>query len=254
MEVKLIQVTQDPIEVMWTAARTCYSEKSPIEIWNDKWGALTDGYDHSEDYTKQCTEKHWKLVKQVLDSGHLSIAENVVFSFAIEGISRTLLAQITRHRAGIVFAVRSQRYVNYKDKSLGFVTPITIKRKEEALQLYDEFITYCKQQYDKLVEMGIPAEDARYVLPNASCTGMTMTINLRELMHVSNLRLCSRAQFEIRQLFQAIKEEVNKYEPRIADLLVPTCEVNGFCTEHQSCSKKPLLKEILNTYSLNNLA
>ena len=115
MKVKLIQITQNPIDVMWTAARTCYSEKSPIEMWEDRYGATSDDCEHTQEWIEQCVEKHWKLVKQVLDSGHQSIAEHVYFTFAIEGISRACSHQLVRHRAGIVFSQQSQRYVEIKE-------------------------------------------------------------------------------------------------------------------------------------------
>ena len=91
-------------------------------------------------------------------------------------------------------------------------------------------------------------EDARQVLPNATKTNITMSINLRELMHVSNLRLCTRASLEIRQLFQAIKKEVEQKDERLASLLVPSCEVHGFCVEHKCCGRKPKLEEIKEGY------
>ena len=115
MKVKLIQMTQNPIDVMWVAARTCYSEKSPIEIWEDKYGVVSDDCEHTQEWIEQCTEKHWKLVKQVLDSGHASIAEHCYFTFIIEGISRSCSHQLVRHRAGIVFSQQSQRYVEIKE-------------------------------------------------------------------------------------------------------------------------------------------
>ena len=108
MKVKLIQMTQNPIDVMWTAARTCYSEKSPIEMWDENSDRNTSFMrpDQFQDYygvKQEQTEKHWNLVKKVLDSGHQSIAEHVYFTFAIEGISRACSHQFVRHRAGIVF-------------------------------------------------------------------------------------------------------------------------------------------------------
>ena len=101
MKVKLISMTPNPIDVMWTAARTCYSAKSPIEMWDNKYG---DDCEHTQKYIDQCVDKHWDLVKKVLDSGHQSIAEHVYFAFAIEGISRACSHQLVRHRAGIVFS------------------------------------------------------------------------------------------------------------------------------------------------------
>ena len=196
MRVKLIQATQNPIDVMWTAARTCYSEKSPIELWED--AATTP------------TDKKWKLVKQVLSSGHQSIAENVSFTFAIEGVSRSLLAQITRHRAGVVFAVQSQRYVEIKEdyELLGDDGTVTNEtnylKRTDILNILDKYFVWDHSNYPQfhallqslycylfqVQEMGMKPEDARQVLPNATKTNITMSINLRELMHVANLRLC----------------------------------------------------------------
>ena len=105
MKVKLIQITQNPIDVMWTAARTCYASESPIDMWENKWGELSPGCDYSEDGIERKQKKHWKLVKKVLGSRHDSIAEHVYFTFAIEGISRSCSHQLTRHRAGIVFCL-----------------------------------------------------------------------------------------------------------------------------------------------------
>ena len=112
MRVKLIQVTQNPIDVMWTAARTCYSAKSPVEMWETRYPEnidLLDGYDNGE--KEEIVNKHWNLVKKVLDSGHQSIAEHVYFTFAIEGISRACSHQIVRHRIAS-YSQQSQRYVN----------------------------------------------------------------------------------------------------------------------------------------------
>lgn len=251
MRVKLLQMTQNPIDIMWTAARTCYSELSPIEIWNTKYG---NDCEHIEDYNKQCVDKHWNLVKKVLSSGHQSVAEHVNFTFAIEGVSRALLAQLTRHRAGIVFSVQSQRYVEIKEDKQELMDILNRYAAPEMYALCDKYFVEFKDmipsdlirtlcEYRDLIEGGCKPEDARMVLPNAIKTNITMTVNLRELIHISNLRLCTRAQLEIRQLFQEIKKEVEKVEPRFAELLVPTCEVHGFCTEHQCCGRKPKLED-----------
>lgn len=237
MKVKLIQVTQNPIDVMWTAARTCYSEKSPIEMLDD-WAILT-----KENYN-ELQEKHWNLVKKVLDSGHKSIAETVVFTFSIEGVSRSLTHQLVRHRLAC-YSQQSQRYVNFKDKTFEYVTPNTVKKNVGAELIYNEFMSKCKEYYDKLIDIGIPAEDARYVLPNAACTNINMTVNLRELIHICNLRLCTRAQKEIRDLFKLIKQEVTDVDERLGNLLVPNCEVHGICFEDKCCGRKPTLDKIL---------
>lgn len=273
MKVKLIQMTQNPIDVMWTAARTCYSAKSPIEMWEDKYSEVSDECEHTCEWIEQCTEKHWKLVKQVLNSGHASIAEHVYLTFTIEGISRACSHQLVRHRAGIVFSQQSQRYVEIKeryekirdlvvsiDPLCEYFNECTCEKEEqeliEILNKYfvdvneDNAIGYGQalMHYLRKTDWGEKAEDARNFLPNATKTNITMSINLRELMHVSNLRLCTRAQLEICQLFQAIKKEVEAQDERLASLLVPSCEVYGFCTEHQCCGRKPKLEEVLEGY------
>ena len=259
MKVKLIQVTQNPIDVMWTAARTCYSAKSPIEMWEElhdysKYFTQTEeliSVNITEDATndmKKQEEKRWNLVKKVLDSGHQSIAETVVFTFSIEGVSRSLTHQLVRHRLAC-YSQQSQRYVNFKDKTFEYVTPDTIKKNVGAEVIYNEFMSKCKEYYDKLIDIGIPAEDARYVLPNAACTNINMTVNLRELIHICNLRLCTRAQKEIRELFKLIKQEVMEVDERLGNLLVPSCEVRGICFEGKCCGRKPQISDVMNNYN-----
>lgn len=259
MKVKLIQMTENPIDVMWVAARTCYSEKSPIEMWENKYGEVSDGCEHSCEYIKQCTDNHWKLVKQVLSSGHQSIAEHVYFTFTIEGISRACSHQLVRHRAGIVFSQQSQRYVEIKESKEELSEVLNRYEGPEMKEICDKYFVDFKDRVDAdlvktlwhyrdLIDGGCKAEDARNVLPNATKTNLVMSCNLRELIHMSNLRLCTRAQVEIRNLFQAIKEEVETKEERISELLVPSCEAAGFCSERNCCGRKPTKKEILEGY------
>lgn len=254
MKVKLIQITQNPIDVMYVAARTCYSEQSPIDMWNDRYGVISDGYEHTKDYNEDCTTKHWDLVRKVINSQHLSICEHVYFTFCIEGVSRALLVQLTRHRAGIVFSVMSQRYVEIKEDVSN------ILRWEEAKPILDKYFIDvntsnwqecldCLKHYLHHIQMGMKPEEARMILPNCTKTNITMSVNLRELMHIANLRMCTRAQQEFRDLMLAIKEEVMLEEPRIAELLVPSCEVTGICQESMSCHRKPTLKEVMNIYN-----
>ena len=243
MKVKLIQVTQSPIDVMWVAARTCYSAKSPIDMFDKDCPAI---YEPSYE---EIVNKHWNLVKKVLDSGHQSVAEHVYFTFAIEGISRACSHQLVRHRAGIVFSQQSQRYVEIKEDVFNLL------RWEEAKPILDKYFIDvntsnwqeyldCLKHYLHHIQMGMKPEDARNVLPNATKTNITMSLNYRELIHISNLRLCSRSQKEIRDLFKAIKKEVEAREPKLAEYLIPTCEKQGFCTEHQCCGRKPRLEDI----------
>ena len=269
MKVKLIQITQNPIDVMWTAARTCYSAKSPVEIWED-WQKLLDP-DNEEvvcDFNeyKNMREKHWNLVKKVLDSGHQSIAEHVYFTFAIEGISRACSHQLVRHRAGIVFSQQSQRYVEIKEdlkyleqlyketKSIDDVE--RLEAMEKLSKIVDKYFVkdndkigaikyfFCLMDYLMAIQDGCKPEDARQLLPNATKTNITMSCNFRELIHICNLRLCTRAQTEIRQLFSEIVKCVKEQDERLAQYLVPQCEVLGLCTEKECCGRKPHINSI----------
>ena len=252
MKVKLIQMTQNPIDVMWTAARTCYSAKSPIEMWEELGSRYSEfGVNETQDReaidnVNEEISKHWNLVKKVLDSGHDSIAEHCYFTFCIEGVSRALLAQITRHRAGIVFSVMSQRYVEIKESKQELFEILDRYEGPEMKEFCDKYFVDFKGRIDSAlikelfnyldaIEGGEKPEDARMYLPNATKTNITMSVNLRELMHMSNLRLCSRSQAEIRQLFQAIKKEVEQVDKRLGDLLVPSCVSNGCCKEIKPC-------------------
>lgn len=258
-EVKLIQMTQNPIDVMWVGARTCYSQKSPIEMWDeeDRYPKLKGNDAITEEYYNEMQEKMWKLVKKVLDSGHSSIAEHVYFTFAIEGVSRACSHQLVRHRAGIVFSQQSQRYVEIKESKTELIEILNRYEGSEMKAVCDKYFVDFKDridsdliktlcQYRDLVDGGCKAEDARNVLPNATKTNITMSVNYRELIHICNLRLCTRAQREIRDLFKLIKKEVERIEPRLAEYLVPSCEANGgICFEGQCCGRKPKLKDIL---------
>ena len=270
MKVKLIQMTQNPIDIMWTAARTCYSAKSPIEMWDNRYfveGELTE--DEAIDNYNFKQEKMWNLVKKVLDSGHQSIAEHVYFTFAIEGISRECSHQFVRHRAGIVFSQQSQRYVEIKEdldklchlylelkrdpKDKQDKTVATFEKTEKLLDKYfvdvnpetmeaylDDLISY-----KRYIDMGYKPEDARKFLPNATKTNITVSVNFRELIHMCNLRLCTRAQKEIRDLHKLMKDEVKEVDERLASYLIPQCEVHGICFEEKCCGKKPTLEEKL---------
>lgn len=213
MKTKILAATQNPFEVMSIAAKTCYSSKSPIDIIP----------------TKDSVE----FVMKVLKSGHLSIAEHINFTIAIEGISRACSQQLTRHRH-CTFSMQSQRYVNMSNAE--FIIPSSIKEN------YDEISKTLNEiwsDYIHLIENGVKKEDARSILPNCTSCNLVMTTNLRELMHISNLRMCSRSQSEIRKLLMMIKNDIKEnYDSRIAGLLIPQCEMLNYCPEEKSCGRK----------------
>ena len=266
MKVKLIQITQNPIDVMWVAARTCYSSKSPVEMWDKIFDVYTDPDNVFSEEPEKQEAQHWNLVKKVLDSGHQSIAEHVYFTFAIEGISRACSHQLVRHRAGIVFSQQSQRYVEIKEdlkyleqlyketKSIDDVE--RLEAMEKLSKIVDKYFVkdndkigaikyfFCLMDYLMAIQDGCKPEDARQLLPNATKTNITMSCNFRELIHICNLRLCTRAQLEIRNLFKEIVKCVKEQDDRLASYLVPQCEVLGLCTEKECCGRKPHINSI----------
>lgn len=230
MKVKLMCST--PIDVAYFSAKTCYSKSSPIEM---------------VEKDEKSVEDKIKFIKNILETGHESTIEGLNFTFLIEGVSRSLLAQITRHRIGVQFSVQSQRYVEYSESNYNIYTPPTIEKNEKAKKIYENIQKECFKKYKELLELGVPAEDSRYVLTNATCTNITMTINLRALKHLMGLRLCSRASLEIRELMRLMRKEVLKKEEWLEEFLQSDCiQRGGICYEKKSCGRKPTIKEILN--------
>lgn len=214
MEIKLTQMTPNPVRAIEEAASNCYDSKPG------------DG----------------RIMRACFRSGHHAVLEFASFTFHITGVSRALLAQLTRHRhAG--YAVRSQRYCS--EDGANFVWPHTIKANPQTELVYMKFLEEAKSAYSTLQSLGIPNEDARYVLPNACETTLEFTCNLRELIHIMNERLCNRAQWEIKELCQKMREEVIAAEPAFANFLQPKCEHLGYCPEHASCGRKKRLKELI---------
>ena len=228
MKAELISCTGRPLNVLYSSARTCYSAETPSNLFGES-------FDHS-------TEVMVKLVQKVLDSGHLSVAEHINFTFAISGISRACSHQLVRHRHAS-YSQKSQRYV--KEGDFKYITPDTIAQKGHAENVYDVLMREIDKVYTALLKLGVPPEDARMVLPNACETSMTMTLNLREMIHLCNLRLCTHAQWEIRNLVFKMKQEVlrdnhnnvsceglEKIKPILQGLLVPNCK---HCTDFRPC-------------------
>lgn len=209
--------------VSLTAIRTCYSPLKPSSI------VAAEG----EKYFASGGTEADRLFRHIVKSGHTSTLEHLTYTFAIEGVSRSLLAQLTRHRIGFSFSVQSQRYVKFgsDDKSGGFdyVVPESVNnasRKTDfdmssgvgmevrAHRIFDDAMEYLQRVYDALREAGIPAEDARAVLPNAAATNLVMTANLRALLEFySKRRKGSGAQAEIAELSERLRETVVAVEP-----------------------------------------
>lgn len=174
-----------------------------------------------------------KALKSALKSGHESVLEHAVCTFKVEGVSRALLAQLTRHRIAS-FSVVSQRYVDMIDAK--FVIPDAIMKDTAAYREFTFMLGEIKRAYEFFVGRGIPKEDARFVLPNATTTDLIMTMNLRELRHFFSLRCCNRAQWEIRELADKMLAICKEQAPDIFANAGAGC-VRGQCPEANPCGK-----------------
>ena len=188
-----------------------------------------------------CTdyEDEGRALRGAMGSGHESVIEHASFTFRVEGVSRALLAQITRHRLAS-FSVQSQRYVALGD-GFPYVVPQRIKELgETAVDAFRAQMDKIGEWYDGwlrvLGEDG--AEDARFVLPNACCTQFVMTMNARELRHFFSLRCCNRAQWEIRELSDRMLKLCKEAAPGLFEQAGPGC-VRGRCPEGKRGCRNP---------------
>lgn len=242
MKISLIAHTPEPEKIIAASAKLCYSDSG--------LDTMLEGLDD---------ESTDKFVEMLASIGHESPVEHVSFTFGIEGVSRTLLAQITRHRIAS-FSVQSQRYV--KQSNFVYITPPEIAAEPEAEKLFiksmnDALDTYNqladmleKKHFENFMSQGIneksarlkaekkAIEDARFVLPNACETKMSVTMNARSLMHFFNIRCCNRAQWEIK----AVADEMLRLCCSVAPVLFknagPSCVKEGKCPEGKmTCGK-----------------
>lgn len=219
--VNLISKPDNMLKTIYTACRTCYSADMPINIYNS-----TDD-----------EEKMLKLIERVISSGHYSTIEHIQVSFAISNVSRACTHQLVRHRH-MSFSQKSQRYVKEKGQ-FDYIIPPTIEKKPEMKLKFENLMSEISKVYGELTDAGILAEDARAVLPNATSTSLVASLNLRELIHLANLRLCTRAQYEIRTMVKMMCDALVAEEPWLKPYLVPKCERFGFCDEDKSCGRMP---------------
>jgi len=243
MNVKLLTYTKDPEKTVAAAAKLCYS-KSDIETLMD---GLTD-------------EKVSSFLDKLESYKHFSPMEHASFTFGIEGVSRSFLAQISRHRIAS-FSVQSQRYVDM-DNADHVVPKEIYDAGYSAVRLYEESVKSSFNNYNELKEeltrkyiaegmRESPAkkkaqEDARYLLPEACCTRMIVTMNARELNHFFNLRCCNRASREIREVAEEMLKLVYPVAPHLFKSTGPSC-VCGACPEgNMSCGKAKEMREKYN--------
>ncbi len=237
LRVELLGHTPNPQEIVALAAKLCYSSADINSLKNGVLSREQSGF-----------------ITKLTELGHLSPVEHAVFTFGVEGVSRSLLAQITRHRIAS-FSVKSQRYVSERsrgEKLFNYVIPAGIKQLgQEYIDKFESQMAMIQGWYDEWLEVlgkGKEAsnEDARFVLPNACETKFIVSMNARELMHFFNLRCCQRAQWEIRELAIQMLRKVLEVAPALFSKAGPSC-VSGVCPENDlSCGK---MSEVLQEYN-----
>ncbi|MCB2353063.1 FAD-dependent thymidylate synthase [Clostridium estertheticum] len=257
LKVKLIEHTPNPEKIVAAAAKLCYSQVGIDEIL--------------ENLDEQKTNK---FIKTLMTYGHHSPIEHVSFTFAVEGISRSLTHQLVRHRVAS-YSQQSQRYVQLKQ--FEYIIPPNIEKDEQAKGIFIQSMKRVQEEYNRLVEIlskneltnfieeylraekltnveeiekkqylvlknkaeKKAIEDARYVFPNACETKIIATMNARELMHFFNQRCCTRAQWEIRQMAKTMLMQAREVAPSLFRYAGPSC-VSGQCPEGKMCCGKTL--------------
>jgi len=232
MNVKLLEMSQNAISLIYVACRQCYSEKFAGEVFAD---------------TPVSIEKQEAFVKNIVASGHQSPLEHVKFTFAIEGVSRALTHQLVRHRLAS-YSQQSMRYV--KEKDFDYIIPPAIERNPEAKNEFEKLMVTIQQSYTKLLMLmgqdNISGEaanqDARFALPQAAETKIVVTMNCRELLHFFQSRCCSRAQWEIRQLANKMLDICRQQLPAVFSGSGAKCETLEYCPEGEKfcCGKYPV--------------
>ncbi len=247
LKVRLVAHTPEPEKLVAAAAKLCYSQLGADEIMDDL----------SEDNVE-------KFLNMLMNLGHQSPIEHCSFSFAVEGVSRALTHQLVRHRIAS-YSQRSQRYVT--EGQFQYIIPPAINENEKARKIYietmendqkayDEIANILKAQYiEEYIKDGMSEkqaisaaekraiEDARYILPNACETKIMITMNARSLIHFFNVRCCTRAQWEIREMAELMLNEVKAVAPNIFKKSGPSC-VAGPCPEGKmTCGKVIEMRE-----------
>lgn len=193
VDVRILRVTQDPEDLIAASARVCYASQPKTEGANEK------------------------LIRNLRDWGHLSTFEHASATFEITGVSRALTHQLVRHRIAS-YSQQSQRYVN--EEGFEYVTPHTVEENDDAKKEFDDAVESMRASYAKLIELGIPKEDARFLLPNACATKIVVTMNFRELRHFIKLRGGKGAQWEIRELAVKMVGLLKEHAPHAFDDIV----------------------------------
>lgn len=233
LDVQLLAYTPSALALVFAAMRQCYSDGYAANLFEDAQRSLM---------TEETTKGVRDFIGRVLASGHESPVEHVSFTFAVSGVSRALSHQLVRHRIAS-FSQQSQRYVKIYAENFSYIIPESVRKAGvEAVQCYTQNMHNTACDYEFLIEQGVPAEDARFVLPNACETRILFTMNTRTLWNFFGLRCCTRAQWEIRTMANMMLDQCRVVCPVLFANAGAKCDRTGYCTEgERTCGKRPLM-------------
>lgn len=223
MIVKLLECTPNPDRICAASARGCYSKKP--------------AYKYYEEGTKSTLDDKGvaKVLNYCIESGHHDVIEHASFTFSVEGVTRALTHQLVRHRIAS-YSQQSQRYVELKLQKNWYTLPKTLEgTKPETKKKLNDLFEHIAKTYDELLADGVPAEDARFLLPNATKTNIVVTMNCRELLHFFSMRCCFRAQWEIRILANKMLKICKEKAPIVFSKAGAACFQRGYCPEVEQC-------------------
>jgi thymidylate synthase (FAD) len=216
LDIKLIARTTDAVRVVAAAAKLCYSASSVGELFDNLDEASVS-----------------RLLSILRESGHMSPYEHASFTYAAEGVSRVATHQLVRHRVAS-YSQQSQRYVSMDGS--GCVIPPEVGNAAGARAVFEECVRNARGAYERMISLGVPREDARFILPHGWETSIVITMNARELRHFFKLRLCRRAQWEIREVARRMLVLAYGEARKLFISAGPDC-VTGVCAEYRSCGK-----------------
>ncbi|MFH1460205.1 MAG: FAD-dependent thymidylate synthase [Candidatus Omnitrophota bacterium] len=231
LNIKLLEVSQNAVSVIYAACRQCYSANFAGDVFSQ---------------VQDSKEKREEFIRKIIASGHESPLEHVKFTFAIEGVSRALTHQLVRHRIAS-YSQQSQRYV--KETDFDYIVPPAINSEKELKNEFLKIMGNIQQSYNKILEIfktknttGEKAnQDARFVLPQAAETKIVVTMNARELRHFFKYRCCARAQWEIRNLAENMLKITKAQLPCIFENAGAKCVELEYCPEGEKfcCGRYP---------------
>lgn len=250
IKVKILEHTPNPEKVIACAGKLCYSPVGIDEL--------------QEDLTEENVNK---FIKRLMSLGHESPLEHISFTFAIEGVSRIVEQQMTRHRIGCSYSIQSGRYVNRENAE--FIIPKEIECDEDLREIYNTWCEKSKIVYmdltnklkDKYIKQGMnesqsekkAVENARYAFPNSLGTKIIVTMNMRSLLNFFSHRCCDRSQDEIRELAKEMLKQCREISPLLFNKVGASCVNLGYCPENNmSCGKFPTKNQVLKFYKDNH--